>query len=694
MPKAVTTPGVIDLDVDLGQLGRALWQRRAWVIVPVVLVCALTFVGVNIVTPRYKSEARVLVESRENVFLRPDAEKAQSESLIGDQEAVANQVQVALSREVALDVVRKLNLAARPEFDPVLGGASLIGSIKALFGIGARDPLQTAADERVLESYYEHLTVFAVDKSRVIVTEFQSADPELAAQVANAVAEVYIVRQRIAKQEQSTGASQWLVGEIEKLRTKVGDAEAKVEAFRAKSNLLLGANNTTLSTQQLGEINSQVSAARGQRADAEARAKSIRELLRKGGPIEASDVGNSDIVRRLSEQRATLRAQLAEQSSTLLDGHPRIKELKAQIVDIDHQIRAEAEKLVRTFENDAKQAATRVDTLTAGLDGLKQAAGSNSSLDSQLRSLEREAKAQRDLLESYLAKYREATARETISTAPTADARIISRAVAPKTPYFPKKLPTVFVAALATLLLSCGIIATGEILRASPGTAAVIEVPPVQEAKPEPPHPALGVAVSAIGDVAKRTLDTIGQGRRLAVLGATVGDTSLAALTFARALCREKRVVLVSLPSESLSVAAGGLLGLAVVSSNPRAPGLSDVIRGQASIGEAITRDRLSSLHLVTAGAPSNDAAALLRSVPLLTVIEALARTYDFIVVDAGGVPDALLPRVAEFAPRAVLIAPGATNDGVREAGQRLSAAGFRDISAAAAGSPDGAMAA
>lgn len=464
MDAVTKTTGRIDLDLDISALSRALWRRRFWIIVPTLVVSALTFVAVNMVTPRYKSEARVLIEGRENVFLRPDAEKNLNESLVGDQEAVANQVQIAMSREVALDVIRKLKLTERPEFDPVQGGVSPLKAVLSLFGL-SRDPLESSPEQRAMDTYFERLQVFAIEKSRVLVIEFQSTDAELAAQIANAIADAYIERQRIAKQEQARAASQWLSGEVEKLRTRVAEAEGRVEAFRAKSNLFVGTNNTTLSNQTLGDVNAQLAAARVQRADADTRAKSIRDLLKRGESIDASDLLNSDIIRRLAEQRATLRAQLAEQLSTLLDGHPRIKELKAQILDIDRQMRTEAEKLARTFENDAKQAAARVDALSANLDGLMKKAGTTNEADVQLRALERESKAQRDLLESYLAKYREATARDTIASAPTADARIISRATPSKTPYFPKKLPIIFVAALATLLLSCGIIATGEILR-------------------------------------------------------------------------------------------------------------------------------------------------------------------------------------------------------------------------------------
>src|SRR5208282_1697964 len=159
---------------------------------------------------------------------------------------------------------------------------------------------------------------------------------------------------RKVKQEQAQTAGQWLAGEIDSMRKKVVEAEAKVEAYRAKSNLLVGTNNTTLSAQQLGDMTTQLAAARAQKSDAEAKAKLIREMLNSGQPIESSDILNSELIRRLSEQRVTLRAQLAEQSSSLLDGHPRIKELKAQIADLEQQIRAEAESIARSFENDAK----------------------------------------------------------------------------------------------------------------------------------------------------------------------------------------------------------------------------------------------------------------------------------------------------------------------------------------------------
>src|SRR5450631_3298988 len=428
-------------DLDLRALGQALARNRGWVIVPTVLAAVLSVAAVNLVTPRYKSEARILIDGRENIFLRPNGERSEERNAL-DAEAVTSQVQLLLSRDLARDIIRKNRLAERPEFDPVLQGVSPAKSLLASFGIG-RDPFSLTPEERVLDAYFDRFTAYAIDKSRVIVIEFQSRDPELSARVANAIAEGYLVLQQGARQEQAKSAGQWLSGEIDNLRKKVAEAESRVEDFRSKSSLFIGTNNTTLSNQQMGELNTQLNNARALKSDAESKARLIREMLQSGKPIEASEVLNSELTRRLSEQRVTLRAQLA---------------------DLDHQLREEASKISRSLDNDSRIAGGRVDGLSASLEQLKKQATSSNGQDVQLRALEREAKAQRDLLESYLAKYREATTRENIDAAP-ADGRIISSASVSNTPAYPKKLPIVLIATLATLMLSAGAIATGELLR-------------------------------------------------------------------------------------------------------------------------------------------------------------------------------------------------------------------------------------
>jgi len=536
----------------------------------------------------------------------------------------------------------------------------------------------------VLNAYYDRLTVTPVDKSRVINIDFLSQDPELAAQVANAIADGYLMRQREAKGDQAKTASQWLAGEIETMRQKVEQAEAKVEDFRAKANLLVGNNNTTLSAQQLGDVNAELATARAQKADAEAKAKMIRDMLHSGGPIESSDILNSELIRRLAEQRVTLRAQLAEQSATLLDNHPRIIELKAQIADLDNQIRAEAAIIARSFENDAKLAGARLDTLTASLDQLKSQAATTNGQDVQLRALERDAKAQRDLLESYLAKYREATSRDTIDSTP-ADARVISRATVSNIPAYPKKLPTVLIATFAMLVLSSGLVMTKEILAAPIGAVAVRAdqpavmsdglTPRLPSIANEPPRPpvAAGFSSSSIVSVADNLRHSGAAGERLAVFGAVPGiNTSQTAIRLARALADDSRVVLVGLASGDTAIRG--------ISNEPAANGLAELARGTASFGSIITKDKLSPLHLISAGQASVDRIGLLAAPGIVMNFNALARSYDHVVVDAGEAAGLEIERVSEIAPHAVLVTDTLANTATSLARDRLLASGFSDV--------------
>src|SRR3954465_9956584 len=298
--KAATAPSDFG-DLDLRAIGQALNRKRALILAPTLLALVVSLAVVNMIAPRYKSEARILIDGRENVFLRPNGERDDQRNSV-DPEAVTSQVQLLLSRDLAREIIRKNKLADRPEFDPVLQGLSPLKSLMALFGIG-RDPFILTPEERVLDAYFDRLTAYAVDKSRVIVIEFQSRDPELAAKVANSIAENYLVLQQNARQEQAKAAGQWLSGEIDSLGKKVGDAEAGGEDFRSSSSLFVGTNNTTLSNQQMGELNTQLNNARALKSDAESKAKLIREMLQSGKPIEASEILNSELTRRLSEQR-------------------------------------------------------------------------------------------------------------------------------------------------------------------------------------------------------------------------------------------------------------------------------------------------------------------------------------------------------------------------------------------------------
>ena len=186
-------------------------------------------------------------------------------------------------------------------------------------------------------------------------------------------------------------------------------------------------------------------------------------------------------------------------------------------------------------------------------------------------------------------------------------------------------------------------------------------------------HPALGVAFSAIDDLAANLRAAGESGRRIAVYGASpdVG-TTLSAVTLARALARDARVVLIDL--------ALGAPNLAAISADPQAPGVAEAVRGVASFGDVITRDKLSRLHLINAGRGGGDAATILASQRLTMLIVALARAYDHVMIDAGTTHDAPVERLHRLVPCGILVATDQDAPATQAARDRMASAGYADI--------------
>jgi succinoglycan biosynthesis transport protein ExoP len=192
----------------------------------------------------------------------------------------------------------------------------------------------------------------------------------------------------------------------------------------------------------------------------------------------------------------------------------------------------------------------------------------------------------------------------------------------------------------------------------------------------------MGVPADAIEGLAA-ALGTAGDsGRRVAVVGARRNmGTTLAAISLARALAKQGRAVLVDL--------ALGSPNLSVIASDVNAPGLSELVEGSVSFGQIITRDRYSRVHLITVGRGDVSSNAILSSQRLAITLEALSRSYDYVVLDAGALPEIAPERFARLAPRAVLVADDIDGPTTESARERLLSAGFPNVSVLAS-APDG----
>ena len=118
---------------------------------------------------------------------------------------------------------------------------------------------------------------------------------------------------------------------------------------------------------------------------------------------------------------------------------------------------------------------------------------------------------------------------------------------------------------------------------------------------------------------------------------------------------------------------------ISAVSVDPAAPGLAELMLGEASFSQVITKDRLSRVHLVSAGRPGFDR-ALLQSPRLTLAIDALLRVYDHVLLDAGTASD--LPAELLTAQARAVVVPDAsmTADARTLMCDQLKAVGFSEV--------------
>jgi exopolysaccharide transport family protein len=718
-------PAAADVDVDLRQLFASLARNWLRIVVVSLAVTGLAFLLASLATPAYRAETKLLIETRESVYTRPDGINDNDKPIL-DEEGVTSQVQLISSNDILKQVARKLDLSRLPEFDGA-ADMSALGRLLVIAGLKG-DPLEIPPEERVLKAMRERLQVYPIEKSRVIVVEFSSEDPKLAAEIPNAIADAYIAFQASAKLESNAAATDWLAPEIADLSKRVKEAEARVADFRAQSGLLMGGNNSVLATQQLSELSTELSRVRAGRAAAEATAESVRKVLQGGGSLDAlPEVLSSSLIQRLRERQVELKTSIAELSTTLLENHPRIRALRSQLAGLDRQIRNEAEKVLKGLATEAQTEQARENQLVADLNKLKAESARAGEEQVELNALEREATAQRQLLESYMTRYREASSREDRNYLPV-DARVFSRAVAPSEPYFPKIVPIVGAALAASLLLMA--IATllqelfsGRAMRPAAGAnfqpvelvampaardepevvvvastrtpESVAEEPsvapePASEepaVSPEPmaEEPAVAVAAPVVSEEAEQPPSGLGEidihkaAEKLVAGGATraifvspQGDEAAAssALVAREVADAGLRVLLLDLTASG--AASAPMLDTGLL------PGITNLLASEAQFSDVIHADHYSDCHVIPVG--TADPVRAMRAADRLPIImQALTAAYDLVIVECGPADAQDISRlVAEGSE--VFVSVIEPDDEVTEAAVRLIKNGYPDL--------------
>ncbi|HUH77911.1 MAG TPA: GumC family protein, partial [Devosia sp.] len=427
---------VRDARIDVGAVLGAVVKRLPRIVLLTLLLLAAAFAILMFMPRLYESSASILVEPRNNAFMRPSNEQAPAMAS-SDAGVVSSQIELIKSRDTLLSVIRQLDLRSVPEFNGSAGGGGFnpMAVVGQLLG---RSAAPVSVDEVVLGTLYDRLTVAQERDSRLISVRVQSTDPQRAADIANAIANAHVARRAQLSLSDTVEASGWLRDEIERLRISVKETETAVAQFKVDNDLFTGANSTSLLDQQLSTLATQLSAAQERKNVALSRAAMIRGMLDRGQAIDSiADVGSSAVILRLSEEKARLQGERALRSASLLANHPTMQAMTAQIAELDRQMNIEARRVASAFDAEAQIEAGLEEGLQADLDRAKVTASTATQDSVTLDSLQRDAKAQRDLLEGYLQRYNEASSRtDTNSALP--DVRVVSMAAAAVSPASPK----------------------------------------------------------------------------------------------------------------------------------------------------------------------------------------------------------------------------------------------------------------
>ena len=642
-------------DIQMSTVFEALKRSARWLILFSVGLGAATFSILAMTAPRYQSEAELAIVAKgasstfadsRNMSSGPDLVTTRM-----DKEAINTHVRAMQSPELLEQIAADLKLKDRPEFNSVLGPVDMLDKILRLAGIGSPRAGESERD-RVLSAFRSRLEVYSAKESRFIGVRMTSIDPELAANVANALAETYrtsLAEQGVVEVDDQQSVLQ---GKVDKLTPEVAAAETEADQYRGQiDGFRGGAQNTGLNDQQMSELTGELTRAKASRGEAEARAKSARDMMTLGSADALPDVQKSPLIQNLVQQRVRVERQISELSATLMPGHPRMRQLNADLAGLKLQIKGEISKIVDSLEKEAKVAQGREDSIEQSLDDIKARVVTNAPEEAKLRQLEANAKAKRTELESLQGQL-EANRKRLDTRAQPVEAQIISKAQPTSVPVFPKKIQLSALFAVAALMFGTAWTVTRALfegarsgarvatrpklnpasLRAEPVLTAHSHRPvrEVQQNAPPPMRQQTGIVTETEIVALARQLKDKGPaegGYRTLLTGETGSiDASGEALQLVRTIAASgQHVILVD-----WSPSGEGLAGAAGLDASR---GLNDLLRGDAGFEDIIQRLPGGAAHAIACGSAFEPADGGADPDQLNLVLDALDEAYEHIVV-------------------------------------------------------------
>ena len=648
-----------------------LWRHKVLMLFIVILSMLVCILVIFQLTPRYTAEARILVGTRATNVVDIDNVL---ERLRPDRTTIQGEVEILASRSLAEKVVDEIGLVDNPEFNPSIRPPSrfqqylqwlhkppawldnspvwFLDSLQwlhaTLFGDDLNRLLTPEEGKRkvrneTVTTLMEAMQVEPVRVSYVVSVSVTSEDAELAATIANTLANIYLREQLEQKFGATEQATAWLNERVLTLRKQVETSEKTVEDYR-RSQGLTQTSDLNLIEQQISEVNSLLIAAQATTSEADAKVRRTQDLIHTESSIySAPEVLASPLIQNLRLQETNLVGEVAQMAQEFGPQHPQMINANNELSDIRSKIKEEVERVVSSLQSSLEVAKTREQTLERSLEKLKKEASRLNVSQARLRVLEREAAANQALFDVFLARHMETGEQEELFSA---DAKIISYAKAPSEQSWPNMQASIgislvfsgFLALLSVFLvqqvLERGIRHSGQLITAL-GLNPLGVIPLLSNDKGIVEHvldKPMSIYSESLRMLYTGLLSTHADESSKSIMITSSlpeeGKTTLC-ICLARLIARSGRKTLLidcDLRHGQISKTIGGL------SENYGLTHLLTTTSG--AIDRVIQQDEKSGLDVITAGKSHQVMADIIQIPNFRAVLEELKTRYEFVVID------------------------------------------------------------
>ena len=659
VPLSLPPPNEDLRGIEFVDLLRILWRRRAVLAVVFALSIGLGLAAIRSLEATYTAHAALVLEVAGGKAVNVDPVAG---GLNKDSALIRSEMDVLSSYNLAAEVVDHLGLTADPEFNPFLHPRE--PTIWERMGLWESEQMADVPDERVrhvvVNSVLSRLSVENEKDSYTVRLYFEAEDPDVAAEVASAFAELYVVDRLQRKHETIEQAAAWVGPKLDELRGQVTAADKAVQTFRERHQMV-DLDDSTLIDQQMKGLSAELAVAAAERM----RHESVLEEVRRiggGAPFPGPGIVESSLIRELRSEQNLLRAKVAEFRVSFGPRHTALLETQGRLEEVERRLEEEWARVRAEVEASAKAARAYEQALGAQFAELKEQRETIDRATIELRQLVSEADAKRSLFEAFVQGYGRTSAEV---GGYESDVRILSLANPPLGPSSPPTtllaLLTVAVASMLALvaaavseLMDKGYRSPADFERAE-GIPVVSMIPLVRLHGTSQQHPSLEV-VERPGSQFTEAIQAVGVGlgygthkgasQVILVTSATPdeGKTSLAIALGRFAACSGRRALLIDCDLRRPTMARD--LG------QPNTPGLVELSDGSASIEQVLHFDKASGMAFLPASGAVSYPGDICSSAFLEALIRKAKTEFDMIVLDSppvGIISDALvLSRMAD----------------------------------------------